>query len=224
MSELVGLVARARERAEEFAGQVGVNICDAASNARRPIKNLSRILWRLARTRDPKQGRDHLAELRYVNLFAWADLEVTVEPYGKKGPDIGVAANGRRGIIEVTRFRPVNSSLVELDDGGLTLPTYGDVGRDVRKVVDKISSKLGQLPRAPAAVAIWNDDGDLEEIEVRQAGLNLQRCDRRISGNLSMIIYGSPVGGPNLPPFLCFAMRDRLPPLFGELKRRIAVD
>jgi hypothetical protein len=55
------------------------------------------------------------------------------------------------------------------------LPVYGDPLRDVRKVRDKVILKFRQLREGTGVVAIWNDDGDLEDLEACQGVAEIAR-------------------------------------------------
>lgn len=137
----------------------------------RTIPGAPRLFARIASASDIDQLKDYLAELTYILVFLGLGFRVEIEPYGKAGPDLGVSRNGARAVVEVTRFRKIHPGPTPLgkDPTNAYLNVYGNPERDVRKSFKKILAKLPQLNRDFAIVAFWNDDGDLEELEVRVA-------------------------------------------------------
>ena len=98
------------------------------------------LFRRVASAAGVEDLRDYLAEAQYALVFAGLGFEVSIEPHGRKGPDLGIARGGEITWIEVTRFRTVHEgppaafreSVPEI------LPIYGDPLRDIRKARDKI--------------------------------------------------------------------------------------
>jgi len=131
------------------------------------MEGAARLFKRIANAGDVEAMDDHLATARYALMFAGLAFEVVVEPTGRKGPDLSIARDGHSAAVEVTRFRKMNEgpSLAVPPNLPNILPEYGDPLRDIRKVHDKVTSKFRQLRKGTGLVAIWNDDGDLEELE-----------------------------------------------------------
>lgn len=69
------------------------------------------------------------------------------------------------------------------------LQAYGNIERDVRKSIKKISGKFAQTAGHPAVIALWNDDGDLDEVEVRFAVKELQGS-ADLLGSLEGVLHG----------------------------------
>ncbi|MGD9676190.1 MAG: hypothetical protein AB7V19_05860 [Candidatus Bipolaricaulia bacterium] len=126
-----------------------------------------RLFARIEGAGDAAEVDDHLATARYALMFAGLAFEVVVEPTGREGPDLSIARDGHSAAVEVTRFRKMNEGPSRAVPANLPniLPEYGDPLRDIRKVRDKVTSKFRQLRKGTGVVAIWNDDGDLEELE-----------------------------------------------------------
>jgi hypothetical protein len=108
-------------------------------------------------------------------IFAGLHFDVQIEPLGRRGPDLKVSRDNHEAFVEVTRFRKVSSGPPPLDlsDENLVLQVYGNPLRDIQKTFDKLVAKFRQVQDAQAIIAIWNDDGDLEELEVQAAVVNL---------------------------------------------------
>ena len=62
-----------------------------------------------------------LAEVRYALIFAGLGFDVEFEPDGDKGPDLGIKRDGEKVVVEIMRFRKINSGLplLNLDDENL---------------------------------------------------------------------------------------------------------
>lgn len=161
-----------------------------------------RIFRRISSSPVADQLCDYLAEMRYALVFAGLGFGVTIEPHGAEGPDLGIARDGCLHAVEVARFRRIygGPSLVSPNDVPEVLPIYGDPHRDMQKVREKIRSKLRQVRTGPGIIALWNDDGDLEELEVHMAIEDL--IDDAAGGLLALprglqfILYGSEFWNP----------------------------
>ena len=72
---------------------------------------------------------------------------------------------------------------------------YGDPLCDVRKVREKVTSKFRQLREGTGIVAIWNDDGDLEELEACQGVAEIARDAvmgvLKVPPDVFLVIYAS---------------------------------
>jgi len=155
------------------------------------------LFRRIATAAGVEDLRDYLAEAEYALVFTGLGLEVSIEPHGRKGPDLSVTLGGEVTLIEVTRFRTVHEGPLAASGGNLLkiLPVYGDPLRDIRKARDKIQDKFGQLQSGAGIIAIWNDDGDLEELEMREAIAELiaDASDgaHDLPAGLKLVLYGS---------------------------------
>lgn len=138
------------------------------------FEGASRKFHLLATVPDEQALLDLFAEIKYVQVFDRLGFQVTLEPLGElKGPDLRIARDGGFAFVEVTRFRPINPgpppiSAKELG-GPFLLEEYGTPQRDIIKAFRRIRNKFAQLGNERGLIAIWNDDGDLEELEVEQA-------------------------------------------------------
>lgn len=132
---------------------------------------------------------DHVTELRYGLVLTGLGFSVEYEPHGRFGPDLAISRDGLSAEIEITRFRPIHAGPPAVSEVG-TLSTYGNPNRDIRKAMRKISRKFKQSNSELALIAIWNDDGDLEDLEVELATKALRSADDLPMG-LKAVIYAS---------------------------------
>lgn len=166
---------------------------------------------RVASASDKEQLMDYLAEVRYALIFAGLGFEVEIEPLGKKGPDLKVSRDDNQALIEVKRFKKVFPGPPELDlsNEQALLSVYGDSKRDIRKVFSKILDKFRQVTDHESIIAIWNDDEDMEELEVGAAVKSIRGdayANRlKLPSGLSFVLYGSKwVGGVENKQLFCF--------------------
>jgi hypothetical protein len=133
----------------------------------------NRLFERIANAPQSDIG-DYLAELWYATLFKELGYDVIIDPFGD-GPDMRISKQDTDIFVEVTCFRqmypgPPNLTLSETEE--ITLIEYGNWKRDANKSYRKIVDKFPQLVRTEiksSILAIWNYDGDLEEIEIKSA-------------------------------------------------------
>ena len=180
------------------------------------MSGASRVLGRIASAPDREQLEDYLAEVIYSLVFAGLGFQVEIEPLGGKGPDLRISREGHSAYVEVMRFRRIYSGPPTLDpaDDILELSDYGDLSRDTRKAYHKILAKFRQVGNEPAIIAIWNDDGDLQETAVEFAANIINRCGMRgdlpLPSGLLFVLYGSIWWRPRDPKQLyCFTIHDR---------------
>jgi len=151
----------------------------------------------------------------FAVFFSVLGFQVAIEPSGKAGPDIEVTENDHGAIVEVTRFRRVYEGPPEIctDDERPMLVKYGDSRRDTEKAYNKIVGKFPQISEVvhTSIIALWNSDGDLEEIEMEEAIRHLRRDSEEhkisIPNNLAFVLFG-PWDGQ----LLCFPVRSNLAP------------
>ncbi len=158
------------------------------------MPNANRLFKRIAFAPDNNQYADYFAEVIYALVFAGLGFNVEIEPRGSKGPDIGVSRDGHYAVVEVTRFRNIFPGPLEFNINSSILPEYGNPQRDIRKSFEKLLSKFQQVGDDPSIIAIWNDDGDLEEVEVKMAVNYLRNNEVQhalVPANLLFVLYAS---------------------------------
>lgn len=144
-----------------------------------------------------EEVRDRLAEVGFIALFLHLEFELEIEPTGRKGADLQVTRHSATALVEITRFRRMHDGPIDLSiaRGDPRLGEYGDIDRDWGKAHEKILKKLRQVRGDTSIIAIWNDDGDLEEIEVELAvnGLVADHDAGRtpLPEGLMFVLYGS---------------------------------
>ena len=176
------------------------------------INKANRVLRRIASTKDKEQLLDYLAEIRYALIFVGLGFEVEFEPAGNRGADLGIKRDGEKAVVEIMRFRKINSGLplLNLEDDNLILPEYGNIPRDIRKAFDKILAKFRQIENQKGIIAIWNDDEELEEIETEAAVYDIRADVKKgllkIPRGLLFALYGSKwIGNKQL---YCFSLQN----------------
>lgn len=170
-----------------------------------------RLFKRITASTSREQVEDYLAEVRYTLIFSHVGFGVEIEPFGNKGPDLRVSREGYKIIVEIKRLRKVYPGPPDLDFSAddFMLPAYGDVKRDTRKAFEKIISKFSQLGDEDSIIAIWNDEEELDEIEISFAVADLRNdADKKIiklPDGLQFLLYGSKWVGRT--QFRCFPFR-----------------
>ncbi|MEW6374699.1 MAG: hypothetical protein AB1502_02785 [Thermodesulfobacteriota bacterium] len=207
-------MAKALKIASQFGNEYDILYLQKQFERLQQMPNASRMFFKIASALDKEQLEDYLAEVRYALVFAGLGFQVEIEPDGIKGPDLKISRDDHQAIVEVTRFRKIHPgpSKLALSDENLRLPIYGNPLRDIRKAFDKLLSKFPQVEGEQAIIAIWNDDGDLEEGEVKTAINAL--CNDAERGILSLphcllfILYSSPwVRTIDHKQLYCFPLR-----------------
>jgi hypothetical protein len=173
-----------------------------------------RKLARIATADNKEEVADCLAEITYILIFAGLGFEIVIEPLGKKGPDLQVSRDGKSVLVEVAHFRTVHQGPPHLtsEDGGslndLVLIEYGNPQRDVTKAWSKILEKFGQVGDLESIIALWNDDEDMEELEVEAAVRDLvidaMKGIQKLPKGLMFVLYGSSWVGRQ--QFYCFPL------------------
>jgi len=169
----VNLIAKALQKSSQFGNDYDIYYLRTLFERVQEMPEANRLFLRIAWVSDKEQLDDYFAEVVYALVFAGLGFQVEIEPFGGKGPDLRVSRDGRQALVEVTRFRKIYPGPPEFDireeNEELELPDYGDVHRDFRKSFQKLLSKFSQVGENQSIIAIWNDDGDLEEREVKTA-------------------------------------------------------
>ena len=188
---------KAIENIRLLLGERSANLAQRWFERVHEITKANRVFQRIASAKDKEQLSDYLAEIRYALLFVGFDFEVTFEPAGNRGADLEIERDGEKAVVEIMRFRKINSGLplLNLDDENLVLPEYGNIPRDVRKAFDKILAKFRQIENRKGIIAIWNDDEELEEIETEAAVYDIRNDVKKgllsIPNGLLFVLYGS---------------------------------
>ena len=102
----------------------------------------TRLFARMASAPEKQQLDDYLAEAVYALVFAGLGFTVTVEPFGREGPDLEVSRGGHRAVVEVSRFRNIYAGPLTFDTShdpeDAELSQYGDPRRDINKSFEKL--------------------------------------------------------------------------------------
>jgi len=183
------------------------------------MSGANRLFKRIAYARDVQQLDDCRAEILYALMFAGLAFDVAIEPEGAEGPDLSVCRDGHSAAVEVTRFRKMHQGPLTATPADMPeiLPVYGDPLRDVRKVREKVTSKFRQLREGTGIVAIWNDDGNLEELEARQGVGEIARDAATgvlsVPPNVFLVTYASERTNVSqkLQQVYCFGLRAECP-------------
>lgn len=191
------MIDQALEKTEQFLGE---HVASAYVSYYRRLQTMSgaeRIFKRITESTHEEKVLDYLAEVHYALAFAGLGFDVVIEPYGNKGADFLIKRESNWITVEVTRFRKVHPGppMLDVSKGIGVLPEYGNIKRDIRKAIRKIYKKFSQIGEEKAFIAIWNDDEDMEEVEVEEAVRDLQRDDS-LPEDLLFILYGSKWVGP----------------------------
>jgi hypothetical protein len=183
----------------------------------------NRLFRRIASSSDLEQLKDYLVEVKYALVFAGLEFAVEIEPLGRKGPDLLIERDDHQALVEITRFRLVHPGppFLDPDDPTTYLPVYGDPGRDIRKALAKITDKLAQVEGKESLIALWNDDGDLDEWEVGAAVSQLRRDAAArvvaLPAGLRSVVYGDKW----VDSFFCFPLRSGDAPHQHALQREL---
>lgn len=181
------------------------------------IERSNRVFKRITTAKDKEQLEDALIEIQYALIFSGLGFSVEFEPMGDRGPDLGISRDGHNVVVEIRRFRKVTDgppvlSFDDFDDENFVLPEYGNIPRDVRKAFEKIRDKFRQIGNQKGIIAIWNDDEDLDEIEVMEAVYNIRKDVSRgvleAPDELLFVLYGSKWIGAGKRQLLCFPFQD----------------
>jgi len=188
---------KALQQISKFHNEYDVQVFQKYLEGIQSMSGASRKFKQIASSPNKEQVEDYLAEIRYALVFAGIGFNIEIEPYGDKGPDLRVSFDSHKTVIEIMRFRKVYSgpSVLDLDDENLILPEYGNIPRDVRKSFEKISKKFQQVGSEDSIIAIWNDEEELDELEVGTAVRDLINDANRnilnLPNGLQFVLYGS---------------------------------
>ena len=205
---------KALQKIAQFGNQYAIQWVQKQFERIQRMSGANRIFRRIASASDKEQLDDYLAEVLYALVFAGLEFRVEIEPFGSKGPDLKVSRACHSAAVEVTRFRKMypGPPVLDLEDENLRLPEYGNPPRDIRKAFEKILAKFSQIENEQAIIAIWNDDEDLEELEVATAVNDMRRDAHRrvlsLPSGLLFVLYGSKwVRAGDHKQLYCFPLR-----------------
>lgn len=197
---------------QSFNNEYATKFWKAGFGKLQKMPGSNRIFRRIATTKDDEQLQDYLTEVRYALVFVGLGFQVEIEPLGQKGPDLRVVRDRSQIFVEITRFRKIypGPQLLDLSSKNTILQEYGNPPRDIRKAFEKLLNKFPQVAAGQEAIiAIWNDDDDMEEIEVKTAvnDLHYDAIEGKVTipTGLLFVLYGSKwVGGVENKQFHCF--------------------
>jgi hypothetical protein len=192
------------------------------------LPGAERKLRRLATASSHEQVADYLAEITYAMVDNHTGFQTEVEPEGDAGVDLRIGRDSLSLYVEITRFRPVNPgpAPIRSSETDPVLEVYGNPERDVRKAFQKIRDKFRQVKPHSAVIAVWNDDPDLEELEVEGAIRDLREDDAEgrltLPPGLVAAVYGSAWRRmPDGKQFYCFPLHDPARPEAASLCSRL---
>ena len=219
---------KALQKIELFLGEYAVQSWLKRLERFQKMPGAHQTFKRIGAVQDIEQLEDYLAEVRYALVFAALGFQVEIEPLGRKGPDLRVSRDDHDVFVEIMRFRKIypGPPLFDLSDKSSISPEYGDIPRDIRKAFEKILKKFSQVGNDESIIAIWNDDEDMEELEVNTAVMNIRRdaVENRLSipDGLLFVLYGSKwIGGQENRQLYCFPFRFLLQPCQINLQREL---
>jgi len=192
----------------------------------------SRKFKQIATAPHREQLGDYLAEILYALIFTGLGFQLEVEPLGEKGPDFKISRDNKSAFLEVTRLRTtyqgpplISLSDKEFQNDTFRLSEYGNIKRDIGKACDKIAGKFSQVGDAESIIALWNDEGDLDDLEVEQAPDFLREeysQSYSIPSGLSFVLYGSDwIRSQDHKQLYCFPSRTPLEPHQENWKRAL---
>jgi hypothetical protein len=219
---------KALQKASELLDDTRVPILQEYFRAIEQIPGANRIFKRIASASNREELENYLTEIRYVMIFVGLEFQVEIEPYGKQGPDLKISRDGHQAVVEIMRFAKIYPGPPEFDlshDNGI-VQEYGDLPRDIRKAFGKILAKLSQVGDDQSIIAIWNDDEDMEEVEVETAVANLRDDANQenfsLPSGLLFVLYGSKwVRTGDGKQLYCFPLRHLDRPYQMNWKRQL---
>ena len=189
---------KAFEKISTFLGESGSCYYGKQFQIVQQMEGGDKIFGRIASSTNKEELEDYLVEIRYSLIFKGLGFQVTVEPLGGKGPDLKIFRDNHQAIVEIMHFRQIYPGPRELNlnNAHFILPDYGNPERDIRKASDKIISKFRQISMTEqkSIIAIWSNEGDLDDSEVRNAVHNIEEDVSMgvisVPSNLSFVLYG----------------------------------
>lgn len=170
---------------------------------------------------------DYLAEMKFGILFEDLGFQTEIVPENDgPTPDLLVARDGQRAFVEVKHFRRVPEGTPEAEKIYINqafFKKFGSPERDVMKALLRIRDKYRQVRgREPGIIALWNDDEEIEAIEVGEAVAALVRNDRNIPRNLLFVLFGSAWVNPGSEQFLhCYPFGSDGAKAYGRWMREL---
>lgn len=215
MSEASKLLKKATQKLSLLLGENKTQFWQSCLEQVGQMAGASAKFKSIASVGDKEQLYDYLVEIRYALAFAGLGFQVKLEPLGGKGPDLEISRDDHSAVVEVKRFRQVDSdppkislSNKEFLDNTFLLEPYGDPERDIKRIISRIAEKFKQVGDRESIVAVWNDDE--KDIESKDAVSELcnDADQKRLSlpTGLLFVLYGSDWQRPR-QQFYCFPLR-----------------
>jgi hypothetical protein len=166
--------------------------------------------------------KDLLREVDIALIFKGLGFDLEVEPDRStpvgKNIDLKLSKGKHTCFLEATRFRRMYDGPPTVELGAevdLLLPEYGDPQRDVEKACQKIIRKFSQLGSEPTIIAIWNDDEDMEYLEVQMAVRKIIQ-EEVVPSSLMFILFISDVIVRCRQQMFCYPSRNSIEPYVKE--------
>ncbi len=137
------------------------------------IEGASAQLRRIAQASTYEDCGDHLAVVQCALALRERGYLVTVEPDGRKGPDLSIKRDGAEARVEVRRIREAGEKYM-IDPrhsrpapDRRTVVFWGNAEAAANKVIDSIKDKLRQVAQGSAIVLVVCEDPaiDCEDFE-----------------------------------------------------------
>lgn len=192
---------KAQDNFKKLFGEQALESQSAYLDRAQDIQGVNRVFRRMATTKDKEQLVDYLAEIKFALIFTGLGFVVIFEPFGRKGPDLGIERDNEKAVVEVKRFRKIypGPPIWDLSDEDHLLSEYGNPTRDTRKAFENILKKFPQVENHRGIIAIWNDDEELEELETQLAVNQIRgEADKgllTLPTGLLFVLYGSKLIG-----------------------------
>jgi hypothetical protein len=162
----------------------------------REWENSDSLFGKLKTASKLERLNDYLAEMKFGIIFEDLGFKTTIVPEADgPTPDLLVARDGFNSFVEVKHFRRVPPGAPEVEKlyiNSSFFRKFGSPERDVMKALLRIRDKFRQVRGSePGIIALWNDDEEMEAIEVGEAVEALIENDRNIPRNLLFVLFGS---------------------------------
>jgi len=153
------------------------------------IEGASAQLRRIAQASTYEDCGDHLAVVQCALALSERGYLVTVEPDGRRGPDLSIKRDGAEARVEVRRIREAGEKYM-IDPrhsrpapGLRTLVFWENAEAATNKVIDSIKDKLRQVAQGSAIILLVCEDPaiDCEDFEDAIEQLKRDVADQALS-------------------------------------------